>query len=535
MKVDSEKGKKWIMIALLIIIFAAIFMYYGHYKAYLYEDEVLSYTAANSRDGMRPSLPINRIADGGEFVRKAVAVEPEARFDFSNAVKNTSEDPHPPLYLLLLHFVSSLFPGVFSKWYGLSINLIFGAATVIFLFFAGEELFKGEIFDGEGGPAVPASVVAFIYVISLGFMNQLMNLRMYVLLQAFTTLLTLQYLKLLNKEDGKTSGNALFGKKESLFLILNLLLGVMSHYYFLIFAFYEAAIFTVILLIRKDFRSAIFHVASCFLAGLLTLLIFPPIIWQLTSSDVGEESFGSRNLLEIARRIRAMTSFVSSEIYGGQLILFLAVLILLLVLSFKKGELMPLSKLFNLRISFLILTAIGYFLTVSFTTPYLTSRYLSPDYPLVMLITVYLILPGISFLFKDVKAGLIFFMLMMAVPMYLQVREGLYDENKAVMRDLSESHSDEICVFFRGISAEENYFELENYERLLAMRLEPKEGEDTGDTEKIRDEKEIVVYVPSGKTVEECLARIQEIDPGFEKTQRLYKAYYSEAWVFMKE
>lgn len=111
----QDKMKNKIPLLAVLLLFTCIFFLFGHYKAYLYEDEVLSYTAANCQDGMRPALPVNRIVNGAEFVNNAVAVQPQSRFDFANAIANTSKDPHPPVYLLMLHFVCSLFPGIFSK------------------------------------------------------------------------------------------------------------------------------------------------------------------------------------------------------------------------------------------------------------------------------------------------------------------------------------------------------------------------------------------------------------------------------------
>ncbi len=517
---EGSNRKRIVYIILLLLTFTALFFYFGYFKAYLYEDEVLSYTAANSIEGMRPSFPLNRVVSGSEFVKNAVTAGRDSRFNFSNAIKNTSEDPHPPLYLLLLHFISSLFPETFSKWFGLTINLIAGGAAVVFIFLSGLRLFSKE-----ENPEIPSMTAAFLYVFSVGFMNQLMNLRMYVLLQAFTTLLTLRYLSLIRRSEGEEKG--FFGVKEGVLLSLNVLMGVMTHYYFLIFAFYEAAAFTVLLVFKKDLRSILFHTGSYIASGILTLLIFPPIIWQLTSSDVGQESFLSRDLPEIIRRLKVMTSTLSGEIFGGELLIYIIAAAVLLILAVKREGL---KKNYTAP-AFLIFTALFYFLTVSLTTPYLTGRYLSPDYPVIFLILVYLFLPGERLLFRSEKAGLLILALVMAAPLCLQIRSGLYDVDKAVMQELSKSHSKDICVFFRGISAEENYFELENYERVMAMRVTAKEGEDRGDTDLIKNEEEVVFYVPAGKTAEECLNRIQGIDPGFKTAERLYKAYYSEAWV----
>ncbi len=508
----------------LILIFTALFLFYGNYKEYLYEDEVLSYTAANSQYGMRPALPLNRIVRGSEFVSDAVTVRSDRRFDFGNAVGNTSSDPHPPIYLILLHFVCSLFPGTFSKWYALMINYFAGAATVVLLHMAGKYLWSRE-----EKPERYAFSAAVIYLYSLGFMNQLMNLRMYVLLQAFTTLLTLQYLKLIERvEKGKLNEEKVFDKKDCVFLILNVLAGALTHYYFLIFAFFEAAFFTILLIKEKEIRSLILHTASYVLSGLLTVLIFPPVLWQLTGSDVGSESFDARSVSDLIMRIRVMLSQVNTELFGGNLFLYIILMavVIIVILAVEKKTIRP-----SIKEAFLFITVLFYFLTVSCTTPYLTGRYLSPVYPLIILLTVSFCLTPVRVIFRSERVGLIFLMLIMAAPMFSQIKDGLYDVDKAVMQQLSKEHSDDLCIFFRGISTEENYFELQNYDRVLGMKLNPGEGEEEGDIQTIRGEKELVVYIPSDRDVDEYLKRIREIDPGFKNMDRLYRAYYSDAYL----
>ena len=46
-------------------------------------------------------------------------------FDYATVWKNQSEDVHPPLYYVFVHTISSFFPGSFSKWFGLAVNILF--------------------------------------------------------------------------------------------------------------------------------------------------------------------------------------------------------------------------------------------------------------------------------------------------------------------------------------------------------------------------------------------------------------------------
>ena len=525
-----EKIKNKIPLISILLLFTCVFLLFGHYKEYLYEDEVLSYTAANCQDGMRPQLPVNRIVNGEEFVINAVAVRPDSRFDFANTIANTSKDPHPPVYLLMLHLVSSLSPGVFSKWFALLINFIFGAVTVILLYLLGDRVFKEK----------RGRFISVIYVLSIGFITQLMNLRMYVVLQAFTTWLTLQYISIIREKEEKPEIRS-FNKKRILLLIVNVILGTMTHYYFLIFAFFEAAVFSIMLIKKRQFRELIKHTLIYVASGLATLVIFPPIIWQLTGSDVGSESFGTRDLPELIRRFRVMMSHLNNEMYGGQLKLYVlcfAAWAVCGIFAYTRGRERKYSSSSREKIydgmgagfALVFLTAVLYFLTVSVTTPYLTGRYLSPVYPLFVVVTVGVFRPLILKIFRSETFGYFVLTVVMAIPLYLWVSGGLYDVNKAAMQEISKEHSGEICIFFRGISTEENYFELENYDRVMAMRLIPREDEEEGDTALLAKEKSVVVYVPSDKDPEDCFNRIREYDPELTKSEKLYNAYYSNVY-----
>jgi hypothetical protein len=136
----------------------------------------------------------------------------------------------------------------------------------------------------------------------------------------------------------------------------------------------------------------------------------------------------------------------------------------------------------------------------------------------------------IETVFKSQRAGYLVLAIIMAVPVYLQISSGLFDVDKAAMQEISKEHSGEICVFFRGISTEENYFELENYDRVMAMRITPREEEEEADTALLAEEKSVVVYVPSDKEPEDCFNRIREYNPELTNSEKLYNAYYSNVY-----
>ena len=207
----------------VLIVYTAIMLLFGHYKVYLYEDEVLSYTAANYHSpnkGVRFDFSDRTMYDASDIL-DAITVSKDERFDYANVVKNTSYDPHPPLFLFLLHTISSLFPGKFSVWFALTINITFGIFTLVILYFLAKELSGSRNFS---------VFVSLIYACLNAFINISDYLRMYVMLGTFTLLLLLQYLKLLNVESGSR-----LSTKQLIPLILTTVFGTLTQYYFLVF------------------------------------------------------------------------------------------------------------------------------------------------------------------------------------------------------------------------------------------------------------------------------------------------------------
>ena len=177
---------------------------------------------------------------------------------------------------------------------------------------------------------------------------------------------------------------------------------------------------------------------------------------------------------------------------------------------------------------FLTFEAVLYFLTVSVTTPYLVDRYITPMYPLAVILTVLLFFPIIDDLFKSRRVGAVIFALIMSIPLLLRLSGGIYDSSKAEMSRLALEHSQDYCILFGGISKEENYFELEKYKGIYKMKL----NRDYPVDERIAASKELVVYIPEGRDVQEYFDYVKKYVPYLKEFSRLYKAYYSSAYLF---
>ncbi|MCR4744610.1 MAG: glycosyltransferase family 39 protein [Lachnospiraceae bacterium] len=504
---------------LILLIFLAVSLCFGHYKEYLYEDEVLSYTAANSLNGLRPKYERYTLTDGKEFVRNALAVDSAHRFDYANTARNTSDDPHPPFYLYLLHTISSLMPGIYSKWIALGINIVSGIVILIFSYLAASKIFKKK-------EQVYASVIMLAF--STAFMDKITFLRMYPMMTAFAMALFYNYLCLFENADLWKRKKT--GLKAAGILLINVVAGTMTHYYFLIFAFFAAAFYSIWLLLKKNFRAFAGHLLTYVFAAASSLMIFPSMLWQISSSDpMSESSEGAAGIGVLISRAREMFIEFNLDFFNGffkYFVLAFAALLIYILLYEKKRPEYHISE----KILFTFVVSVGYLTLVSITTPYGSSRYLTPVYPLLVMILIYLAEPLIKVIFKDGRFGMAVLTVIFLFPLYQEVSAGLTDHNKVEMQRIASEYSDHYCITWSGMTLEENYFELEKYAGLFKIKLNDEEAPDEIDS-RIADSEELVVYVPKGKDPQVYLDYLKRYVDGIDEYTLLYKAYYADAYL----
>lgn len=172
-----------------IVIITMLFCSYK--KEYLYQDEVLSYTLANDTNGGRIDTTSGRWTNPGELVQ-CITVSLDERFDFRTTILNQTRDSHPPVYALILKTICSFFPGTFSKWYGLSINII-SIIIVLYIYY----ILLNNIVDNKE----LSIYITLLYGLSMAVVYQVTFIRMYVVIQIFTTLCTYIHVRLIQCDE----------------------------------------------------------------------------------------------------------------------------------------------------------------------------------------------------------------------------------------------------------------------------------------------------------------------------------------------
>ena len=285
-KAEMTRDKKLLRLFLIMLACqTAMMLFLGVGKRDYHIDEIYSYVLSNSFDcdKLTNSDKINnQWIDGGEALREFVTVQKGERFAYQRTYLNNTTDAHPPLYYYVLHTVCSFFPDSFSKWYGLSVNLVFFLLTQTVLFALSSRLFRQD-----GWKLLPAALYGFSPLAC----DITLFIRMYAMLTFFTLLLFYLHYRMLEGDL----------KYPYLWCFATVFLGVYTQYFFAFSAFYLAAFYCLYLLSRKRLRESGYYAGSMLAGVLLVLWVYPASIRQATGSgtnNVGNEV--SSNILNFA-------------------------------------------------------------------------------------------------------------------------------------------------------------------------------------------------------------------------------------------
>ena len=168
------------------------------------------------RTGGNGKLP-EAVFTQSEFLNY-VAPQGSTRFDYASVYYNQTQDVHPPLFYFLLHTVCSLFPGSFTKWTGLGMNFVLLGGTLAALYALGMELFA----DWK-----KALFVCALYAFNREMISNVTMVRMYMLMTLLTILLALLVAKSLRRPS----------VPKYLLIGVTIYLGMMTQYFFVVYAF----------------------------------------------------------------------------------------------------------------------------------------------------------------------------------------------------------------------------------------------------------------------------------------------------------
>lgn len=317
----KKQTKEFLFLFAILLLQIGLMIYFGFRKEGLFLDELWTFNLANGY--FFPMLSdasdyYNQWLSGTFFHEALTVTKP---FAFDSVFYNQSADVHPPLYYMIIHFICSLTIGEYSKWHGIVPNIVFFALSQILLFVLTKKI------SNESRLAI---LVCLIYGFSLGAISTCLSIRMYMLLTficLFVTYVHYNYLVLVEK-----SGNS-FSKMEMKALMtisLTYMLGFLSHYYFVIYAFFFSLFFLLVLCVFFDRKRAFNYVISTFFGIFGAVAVFPACLNHILGSGYrGVEAFNNLQRVSTGTRLQNFLYFLNVET-GSVWIVFISLMVIVI-------------------------------------------------------------------------------------------------------------------------------------------------------------------------------------------------------------
>lgn len=559
-KVLSKKNNHIIIIGILFV--QILFMvFYCDMKKGFFVDEIWSYGLANSyyhaqiwEDGALDNTEISP-----EMFKNYLTVNAGETFKFGSVIYNQTHDSHPPLFYMVLHAISSCFPGKFSKWFGLIPNLLYYAITIVFLYKIGRLVSKNKYF---------AYFPVLFYGFSIAAVNTVTYVRMYMLLTMWCMIFLYDHLRIMLKKELKIV--------DILSIIFVTFGGMFTHYYFAIFAFPIVVVQMIWMATRRDWKMIEKYVISGGAGGGCAIALYPMIIKNLTGAGVSHSQTAMQSIHNFSDWYVCIQHFwkaISEEMFGSMLWVIIIICVIAVAaymvthvfwkmkieyngLSYEikvENNELPEDTVVEIKREYYLLSDIVFcsmfvFVIVSKVSPYKVGRYIMNLFPLFSLLFCYVIYCIYKFWIKNEKirmlAIVISLMLVGGLTYYANDPCYLYPEGENNI-GISERYSDSNCVYIYASSYVmlNEALELQNYNHLYQMYYK--------DIDKYIpqipvDKEKLVVYIDNvldreydeiGDKVtidtENCLKKIQKIT-GLEKSKELYRDEKAYAYLLYK-
>ena len=230
-----------IMLIITIVLQLAVALCFCMQKQGFHYDENYSYYSSNVTYGLNPP-------DGdwlsGSTITEEFCITPGMGFNFPLVAQMQSFDVHPPVYYFLLNIICSLSSGIFSKWQGLILNLIFFVISELLIIAIANKV-------GNKNKAITWFSLA-LFGFSPAIISGITFIRMYMLLTSECMALILLHMNMLTDIKNRSSLSRF--AKYLIQIAVTVYIGFLTHYYFAVFAFFVAAFTTLYLFFSKSTR-----------------------------------------------------------------------------------------------------------------------------------------------------------------------------------------------------------------------------------------------------------------------------------------
>ena len=240
----------------------------------------------------------------GKELEEQIRVTEHTRFQYAQVYLNQMLDVHPPLYYLVVHTVCSVFYKAPLNWCLFGVNIFCLLLSCVVLYCVINEM----------GNQQAAWLAVLIYGSSQGFYSSAMYFRMYAMLTLFVLLTVWIHVHLEKKEWNMK-------RRDRVILCTDVLLGFMTHYYFILFLIPLLGITACKTLLKRLYDRFWIYFKTMLTAGMISLVIWPFSIYHIIFGYRGTEArenlnfIGWGNRLEEGKSVIEHAMFLDSRIF----------------------------------------------------------------------------------------------------------------------------------------------------------------------------------------------------------------------------
>lgn len=431
----------WIILSMIVITLVTIFAAMHNYG--MGGDEVFSYISSTSMGGYKKVCYLkDQTWYDAQYFSNALTTTGSERFNIKMVFDNQAMDTHPPLFYVMLNLICSFFPGVFSRWFGIILNLAFMLGTDYVLYLLIDYFLKNRKLS---------LLLSTIFCCSSFAVYMVLFIRMYVMLMFFSVLQTLFHLKYYDytENEENSTRKERCGKYVCLFVIT--FLGAMTHYYFLAFQFLISVTLIICLAVKKRRKSITRYMLSMILCAITYICCYPAAITHIFLKYRGRDA--------VHKFLKTNTFFDESvsmfrqfnnDTFRGTLGIIITLLIVLTVIGTirKKVAVKVIGKGF-----ILIMPLIIYFCCISKASPFVTERYISPVAALIYVFVIvwlfYVVDRCFTGLHKRITSVVLCAIIFMTT-FYVgePVKDNYFSEREQIINRLAKTT--DYCVYISG-------------------------------------------------------------------------------------
>ena len=472
-----------IMLIITIVLQLAVALCFCMQKQGFHYDENYSYYSSNVTYGLNPP-------DGdwlsGSTIAEEFCITPGMGFNFPLVAQMQSFDVHPPMYYFLLNIICSLSSGIFSKWQGLILNLIFFVISELLIIAIADKV-------GNKNKAITWFSLA-LFGFSPAIISGITFIRMYMLLTSECMALILIHMNMLT--DIKNNSSLSRFVKYFIQIAVTVYIGFLTHYYFAVFAFFVAAFTTLYLFFSKNTRKTSYIYAITVIAGLLSaVLSYPASLRHIFRGYRGTEAMGAFfDMNNLSDRMGLFVGLIDDYVLNRTFY----ILLLIILLAYVQARFMNKRVSPNLCFGLSFITAVGYFAIVMKTALMNYEEAVRYEMPIYGLLIILIVVSLYSLIINpspvtegDSRGGQVQRLLVgviLAITLVMQFK-GLYDGKVLFLypeekneKEFATEHKDDVIIYVYDNDNKwkmwDNAHELEQYNRIYCIEMNHEGGID---------------------------------------------------------